>query len=50
MIILPMIASQHDRFDTTCREWRSGKGCGLERTREGATMNNFNFSQPYGDY
>ena len=26
MIYLPMIASQHDRSDTTCREWRSGKG------------------------
>ena len=25
------------------------KVCGLERTREGATMDNFNF-QPYGDY
>ena len=26
MTILPIIASQHDRSDTTCREWRSGKG------------------------
>ena len=26
MIYLPIEASQHDRSDTTCREWRSGKG------------------------
>ena len=26
MIILPIEASQHDRSDTTCREWRSKKG------------------------
>ena len=28
------------------------KAYGLERTREGATMDNFNFyiKQPYGDY
>ena len=25
MIYLSMIASQHDRSDITCREWRSGK-------------------------
>ena len=44
MIILPIEASQHDL--TLIQLVGSGTAervCGLERTREGATMGNFNF-------
>ena len=44
MIILPIEASQHDRSDTTAGSGAAERVCGLERTREGATMGNFNFS------
>ena len=52
MIYLPMIASQHDRSIPLVGSGAAEKVCGLERTREGATMGNFNFfiKQTYGDY
>ena len=43
MIILPIEASQHDRSVPLVGSGAAEMVCGLERTREGATMGNFIF-------
>ena len=45
MIILPIEASQHNlALIPLVGSGAAERVCGLERTREGATMGNFNFS------
>ena len=47
MIILPIEASQHNlALIPLVGSGAAEKVCGLERTREGATMGNFNFLSP----
>ena len=45
MVILPIKASQHDlALIPLVGSGAAERVCGLERTHEGATMGNFNFS------